>query len=352
MQLLFTVSVAILSVAGASVITPCTVTAPANGNVGSCTSQLSPGAKCTPTCNAGYVVSGETECSAAGALTSATCEIRNQFKGNCVGSSEEVLYCQPTNGLKYPGGACSTGVAGSATRNTCVGEPCGSESCDPRTNLAGEKGAQFCCASTNTCVDWDAKGTNCKAAGPVNRVPKCNLIDAHTVDGGTAAGQASPSQTDVTASNLKYFQLLDHGYHFCPSTGQCEKLEIGSVQTAICPNWDAWVFRPATEAAANNDCSVGGDDKRCPSTSWVGGNIASFALGVKTSTKNPSVQCGGTSSYGGTSYGATSNAGTCDKAHLWYYRVEYPNGYEDEWEFCDGGVGATLAWDTQTASSR
>lgn len=286
MQLLFTISVAILSVAGANAVEP-------------------------------------------------------QFQTPCVGTNNAPVFCQASGGLKYPGGAC----------NTCVGEPCGSGTkCDPRVKADGTKGAQFCCASTNTCVDWDAKGTNCKAAGPVNRIPDCSLIDAHTVDGSTDGGQASPSDTDATATSLKYFQILDHGYHFCPSTGQCEKLKTGDVQTAICPNWNKWVFQPATQANAGSDCSVGGDDKRCPSTSWVGGNIASFSLGVKTATKNPSVQCGGTSSYGGTSYGAQADAGTCSKAHLWYYRVEYPNGYSDEWEFCDGGVGGTLNWDTQTAS--
>lgn len=289
MQLLFTVSVAILSVAGASALP------------------------------------------------------ENDVTNGCVNAAKATVMCNPTgSALSYPGGACST----TAAPNTCVGETCGSESCDPRAKLDGSKGAQFCCHGNGgpKCVDWDAKGSNCKAAGPVNRVPKCELIDAKNVAGDTTGGQGSPSDNKAGASSLKYFQILDPGYHFCPTTQQCERLEIGAGQSAICPNWDKWVFRPATTGAT---CTVGGDDTNsCPSNSWNTGNIASFSLGVKTSSSNPSVQCGG--SFGTNFYAAKAAGGTCAKAHLWYYRVEYPNGYVDQWEFCDNGptgqTGSSLTW--------
>jgi hypothetical protein len=51
---------------------PCAVTAPTNGNLGSCTSALAAGAQCQPTCNTGYGVSGPMDCSATGVLTSAS----------------------------------------------------------------------------------------------------------------------------------------------------------------------------------------------------------------------------------------------------------------------------------------
>jgi hypothetical protein len=52
---------------------PCAVTAPSNGDLGSCTSALAAGAQCQPTCNTGFGVSGPTRCSAAGVLAAATC---------------------------------------------------------------------------------------------------------------------------------------------------------------------------------------------------------------------------------------------------------------------------------------
>ncbi len=52
---------------------PCSVMAPANGGLGTCTSSLALGATCQPTCDAGYGVSGATSCSAGGVLTAATC---------------------------------------------------------------------------------------------------------------------------------------------------------------------------------------------------------------------------------------------------------------------------------------
>ena len=47
--------------------------APTNGGVGDCTSTLASGKTCTPTCDAGYTLSGQTSCS-AGTLSPASCE--------------------------------------------------------------------------------------------------------------------------------------------------------------------------------------------------------------------------------------------------------------------------------------
>ena len=47
--------------------------APANGDVGTCTSAMAAGSTCQPTCNSGYTVSGVTTCASDGTLTAATC---------------------------------------------------------------------------------------------------------------------------------------------------------------------------------------------------------------------------------------------------------------------------------------
>ena len=53
---------------------PCDASAaPTNGAVGNCTSSLASGSTCQPTCDTGYIVSGESSCGVAGALTAADC---------------------------------------------------------------------------------------------------------------------------------------------------------------------------------------------------------------------------------------------------------------------------------------
>ena len=47
--------------------------APTHGTKGDCTAVLALGSTCQPTCNADYVVSGMTSCSAQGTLAAATC---------------------------------------------------------------------------------------------------------------------------------------------------------------------------------------------------------------------------------------------------------------------------------------
>ena len=64
---------------------PCAVTAPTNGDLGSCTSALAAGAQCQPTCSDGYGVSGPTSCSATtGLLAAATCRTGAWISRNAV----------------------------------------------------------------------------------------------------------------------------------------------------------------------------------------------------------------------------------------------------------------------------
>ena len=83
---------------------PCAVTAPTNGDLGSCTSALAAGAQCQPTCNTGYGVSGPMDCSAAGVLTSASvCETkqwasRNGLPTSSINSGQS---CAAVGGLLY-----------------------------------------------------------------------------------------------------------------------------------------------------------------------------------------------------------------------------------------------------------
>ena len=53
----------------------CTVAAPKNGLLGTCSSSIAAGSSCKPKCKPGYTLSGgQTSCDADGKLTAATCE--------------------------------------------------------------------------------------------------------------------------------------------------------------------------------------------------------------------------------------------------------------------------------------
>ena len=81
-------------------------TPPTNGGIGDCTSSLTRGATCQPTCNSGYKISGTSACDAAGRLNAATC-----IKNTCDASTP------PTNGGV---GDCTSSLAGGSTcQPTC-----------------------------------------------------------------------------------------------------------------------------------------------------------------------------------------------------------------------------------------
>ena len=68
-----------------------TSAAPANGGIGDCKATLESGSSCKPTCNEGWIVSGNSVCSPTGMLTAATCaridsgyKVRLQVGGQCL----------------------------------------------------------------------------------------------------------------------------------------------------------------------------------------------------------------------------------------------------------------------------
>ena len=68
-----------------SPVPSCTVTAPTNGVLGTCTSTIAAGSTCQFTCNDGYGASGTTSCHFfTGALTAATCATNVWFSRNAV----------------------------------------------------------------------------------------------------------------------------------------------------------------------------------------------------------------------------------------------------------------------------
>ena len=108
---------------------PCDASsAPANGLVGTCTSSLSAGSTCQPVCNANYGVSGTTTCTVNGQLVAATCTQcdasaapANGLVGTCTSTLAAGSTCQPSCNSGYSVSGLSTcSAAGALTLATCA----------------------------------------------------------------------------------------------------------------------------------------------------------------------------------------------------------------------------------------
>ena len=161
---------------------PCDASAPPeNGAVGTCTSSLTSGTICQPTCGSGYTVSGFSYCS-GGNFTSATCAgdpcdviptPANGGKGNCASSLSSGSTCRPTCQTGYTLSGDHSCDAGVLTSGTCNPDPCDA-SAPPTNGAAG------------TCTSSLASGTSCQ--------PECN-------DGYFVSGPSSCLAGELTAAS-------------------------------------------------------------------------------------------------------------------------------------------------------
>merc|ERR1712205_64593 len=111
---------------------PCDASAaPANGDVGDCTSTLASGSTCQPTCNVGYTVSGTSSCT-LGTLTAATCSANpcdasaspaNGAVGDCTSTLASGSTCQPTCNAGYTVSGTSSCLVGTFTTAECSVAP-------------------------------------------------------------------------------------------------------------------------------------------------------------------------------------------------------------------------------------
>ena len=167
---------------------PCDASAPPeNGAVGTCTSSLTSGTICQPTCGVGYTVSGFSYCS-GGNFTSATCAgdpcdgiptPANGGKGNCGSSLSSGSTCRPTCKTGYTLSGDHSCDAGVLTSGTCNPDPCDA-SAPPTNGAAG------------TCTSSLASGTSCQ--------PECN--DGYFVSGPSSclAGRLTAASCSDTLS--------------------------------------------------------------------------------------------------------------------------------------------------------
>jgi hypothetical protein len=100
----------------------------AHGSVGDCTSSLAYGSSCQPTCNAGYTVSGTSSCTTTGTLKAATCSPNpcdasvaptNGGVGDCTSSLASGASCTPTCNAGYKVSGLSSCMTGTLKAATC-----------------------------------------------------------------------------------------------------------------------------------------------------------------------------------------------------------------------------------------
>ena len=176
--------------------------APTNGGVGDCTFNLGLGTTCQPTCNAGYTVSGVTSCSAAGVLTSATCQRTcdastaptNGAVGTCTNALAAGSTCQPTCNAGYTvSGVTSCSAAGVLTEAMC-NPPCDA-SAAPANGAVGDCTALLSRGSTcqPTCnPGYTVSGVStCSADGVLTEAVCYAPCDASTAPTNGAVGDCT-----------------------------------------------------------------------------------------------------------------------------------------------------------------
>jgi hypothetical protein len=111
-------SAGVLTATQSCVPTPCSVPAPANGNFGTCSSPLSSGSTCQYSCNSGYALAGTATSCSFGTLTAQTCVPQsctltspvNGTLGTCSSSLASGSTCQVS---------CNSGYSVTGTATSC-----------------------------------------------------------------------------------------------------------------------------------------------------------------------------------------------------------------------------------------
>jgi hypothetical protein len=142
---------------------------PANGGVGNCTSSLTSGASCAPTCDSGYTVSGTSSC-VAGNLTAATCSVTCASSTNSTKDGSDGSFycihgtvggtagqCQCACNAGYEGTGCDTASACTASSNSTKDGSDGTLHCVNGGDIGGSTGSCTC-----TSCDTGYEGDNCQ----------------------------------------------------------------------------------------------------------------------------------------------------------------------------------------------
>jgi hypothetical protein len=229
---------------------PCAVQAPVNGNLGSCSPQLTHSGTCVPGCNVGYSVNGVSSCS-LGTFTSASCSpasctaqapINGTF-GTCQGQLKHGETCAPTCNEGYAVSGLSTCNMGSLSTAVCNPLSCTTEAptngasgncqgklqhggicapaCDTGYSLVGLSSCSFGTFSTATCVP-----SNCTLEAPANGVRgncSTNMIHGDSCSPTCNAGYVLSGPSSCSFGSIKRstceqvikVTLQNNGQNYC-----------------------------------------------------------------------------------------------------------------------------------------
>jgi hypothetical protein len=171
----------------------CSVTAPTNGTLGTCSSTLASGSECQFTCNSGYFLNGADTSCTNGVLTAQTCTAgascsvtapTNGYLGSCPTTLSSGGICQ----FQCASGYSLSGTDTSCTNGVLTAQTCTPSSCPVTAPTNGTLG---------TCSSTLASGSECQFA--------CN--SGYTVSGTTT----SCTDGTLTAQTCAITQSSDTG---------------------------------------------------------------------------------------------------------------------------------------------
>ena len=236
---------------------PCMVIAPANGALGNCTQELQSGETCTPECDSGYVLSGESTCN-DGTFVPAV--------------------CLPLCTVVAP----ANGTLGNCTQELPSGETCTPE-CDSGYVLSGE----------STCNDGTFVPAVC--------LPPCPVVAPANGQLGNCT-QELPRGETCTPSCDAGFTLS--GSITCDGGGTLQPafcMPRYFTTAEFCPAWEAQIFcsfsDDAMSCSEQSQCAWDGNAGECiPSGTLLKSALASTEAMMQMALSDESAACSGLSS--------------------------------------------------------
>ena len=310
---------------------------PANGGAGTCTTKLSDGKTCQPTCNPGYTASGTTSCK-NGQLTAATCKK----------PSTTMYSCDSKTGLcsKDPGGTHSD-----------------QSTCNQACNKTGGGGCKVCnrCTTQNACgnldgCSWDGKKCTKKGSGPS---PSTTMYSCNW-----NTGKCSENPEGVELTNCKATCNKTGGgdckvCNRCTTQNACGNLDGCSWDGKKCTkkgsgpspsttmyscNWNTGKCSENPEGVELTNCKAtcnktgGGDCKVCnrcttqnacgnlDGCSWDGSKCTKKGSSPSPTTCTTKAECSGTN--------VECKGGKCECETGWY--PSYDPSDQNSCRWCDG----------------
>ena len=289
---------------------PCMVIAPANGALGNCTQELQSGETCTPECDSGYVLSGESTCNDGAfvpAVCSPVCTVvapGNGTLGACPGTLRHNETCTPecdsgyvlsgestcNDGTFVPAVClplCTVVAPANGTLGNCTQELPSGETCTPECNSG------YVLSGESTCNDGTFVPAVC--------LPPCPVVAPANGQLGNCT-QELPRGETCTPSCDAGFTLS--GSITCDGGGTLQPafcMPRYFTTAEFCPAWEAQIFcsfsDDAMSCSEQSQCAWDGNAGECiPSGTLLKSALASTEAMMQMALSDESTACSGLSS--------------------------------------------------------